>query len=61
MSRRIVVELVLISFALAGCSVTTRPAQPHGLVCVRAHDEYHEGRSVVICDEYKPNSTPGRP
>ncbi len=45
--------VVLLALPMTGCAVTSRPSIPENMTCVRAHDEYHEGRAITICDEYK--------
>ncbi len=45
--------MVLLVVSLNGCSVSSRPSILENLSCIQAHDEYHEGRVVTICDEYK--------
>ncbi len=45
--------VVLLVLSLTGCSVSSRPSIPENMTCIRAHDEYHEGRAVTICDEYE--------
>jgi hypothetical protein len=53
----LLVGVVVALLAVAGCSVSSTVNPPRGMVCVKAHDEYHDG-VVEICDLYAPTASP---